>query len=255
MKLFTMSFREFLYESDEDKKKRKTKTDTKKPDLNFGPRMDKLPSTPNGGAASEKSDSKKDAKLRTASREKTERDTSGISLPDDAHSHIKSLLKNMPVKDEPPAREVSTRVKSANVPAVISQAMVAAGKKDPQFHIVANLPGNMAAGIRQLGKQLFSVFTSTPTDEISMIGNVMGMGPNSPSEINAVANFVKSHGRDLGDGDIDFNDIMPGYSADIMQYSAVGIRFMLVKDLYGQYIYAWPENTSKTPGPQKPKLK
>ena len=257
MKLFTISLRQFINESDEEKKNRKTRTklDSKKLDLNFEPKVDRLPASANKSGLTNKS-AEANRTLRTASSEKTKKDTANISLPRSAHKHISNLLNNVPAEDEPTkSRSISTRVKSANVPSVISQAMIAAGKKDPHFHIVANLPGNISAGIRQLGKQLFSVFTSTATDEISMIGNIMGMGPNSQSEINAVANFVKSQGRDLGDGNIDFNEIMPGYAADIMQYSAAGIRFMLVKDLYGQYIYAWPENTSKTPGPQTPRLK
>jgi hypothetical protein len=114
----------------------------------------------------------------------------------------------------------------------------------PTFHQVANLPGNMSRGIRQMGKQLFRIFTTTPTDDIYMIGNLGGMGPNTAREVNAVAGYLRNNGVDLGIGDIDFNDIIPGYRADIYQYSANGVRWLLVKDEFGQYIYTWPENTS-----------
>jgi hypothetical protein len=37
---------------------------------------------------------------------------------------------------------------------------------------------------------------------------------------------------------------MPGYKADTHMFSAAGIRWMLVKDFAGQYIYCWPESDS-----------
>jgi hypothetical protein len=80
-----------------------------------------------------------------------------------------------------------------------------------------------------------------------MIGNLGGQGPNTRQEVNAVANFVRENGENLGAGDIDFNAIMPGYNAETHQFVAAGIRWLLVKDFAGEYIYAWPEADSKTP--------
>ena len=33
-------------------------------------------------------------------------------------------------------------------------------------------------------------------------------------------------------------------NADIKQYSAGGIRWLMVRDEFGNYIYSWPENDS-----------
>ena len=155
-----------------------------------------------------------------------------------------------PYPDDEPTLDVSVDVNTENLPAVAGEAIQAAGMSSPEFHQVARLPGNMSAMIRQLGKKLFGSMTSTPTEEIYMIGNLGGQGPNSRQEVNAVANFIQQNGEDMGPGDIDFNAIMPGYTAETHQFSAAGIRWLMVKDFAGQYIYAWPESDSKTPNSQ-----
>jgi hypothetical protein len=147
-----------------------------------------------------------------------------------------------------PTLDISTEVNTENLPAVAGQAIAAAGESSPEFHQVARLPGNMSRMIRQLGKALFGSMTNTPTEDIYMIGNLGGQGPNTRMEVNAVANFVRENGNDMGPGDIDFDAVMPGYSAQTHQYEAAGIRWLLVKDFAGEYIYAWPEADSKNTG-------
>ena len=66
-----------------------------------------------------------------------------------------------------------------------------------------------------------------------------------------MAGYLRDHGKDLGPGDVDFNQVMPGYQADTHMYSAGGIRWMLVKDFAGEYIYCWPETDSVDYDPQK----
>jgi hypothetical protein len=132
---------------------------------------------------------------------------------------------------------------------VAGQALQAAGVQNPEFHQVANLPGNMADQIRQLGKSLFGSLTMTPTKRIHVVANLGGQGPNSTQEVNAVAGFLKQYGDDRGPGDIDFEQVMPGYKAQTHMYTAAGIRWMLVKDFAGQYIYCWPEEDSHDAGP------
>jgi hypothetical protein len=140
--------------------------------------------------------------------------------------------------------QIAHRVDNRNLPAVAGQALQAGGVQEPDFHKVANLPGNMSRGIRTLGRHLFRGLTRTPTDDIWMIANLGGQGPNTRQEVNAVANWVRNHGDDLGDGNIDFDATIPGYNADIRQYSAAGIRWLLVNDEFGNYIYSWPEQDS-----------
>ena len=136
------------------------------------------------------------------------------------------------------------RVDTDNLPTIAGHALDAGGIQNPRFHKVANLPGNMNRSIRTLGRHLFRSLTSTPTDDIWMIANLAGQGPNSRQEVNAVAGWLRSHGEDLGDGNIDFADSIPDYDADIHQYVAAGIRWLVVRDQFGDYIYSWPENDS-----------
>jgi hypothetical protein len=147
--------------------------------------------------------------------------------------------------DDEPEVLPDVRVDTENLPAIAGRALQAAGAQDPKFHKVANLPGNMSRAIRTLGKQLFRSFTSTDTDDIWMVGNLNGQGPNSRSEINAVAGFVRDQGEEVSVGDIDFDTSIPGYTADIRQYRAAGIRWLLVRDEFGDYVYSWPESDSR----------
>jgi hypothetical protein len=139
-----------------------------------------------------------------------------------------------------PQVDVNTR----NLPSVAASNLRAAGVQEPDFHKVANLPGNMSRAIRTLGKALFRSFTNTPTENIWMLGNLGGQGPNSTAEVNAVANWARENGEEVSTGDIDFDTTIPGYSAEIKQYRAGGIRWFLVRDEFGTYIYSWPESDS-----------
>jgi hypothetical protein len=188
--------------------------------------------------------------IKKANQKTTLSKTAGIGSDDMAD--MLGKLRNIEVdrdleaypEPEPPEQLPSVEVNTANLPAVAGQALQAAGVQDPEFHQVANLPGNMADQIRQLGKSLFGSLTMTPTKRIHVVANLGGQGPNSSAEVNAVAGFLKDHGRDLGPGDIDFENVMPGYKAQTHMFSAAGIRWMLVKDFAGQYIYCWPEEDS-----------
>ena len=188
--------------------------------------------------------------IKKAKQKDTLSKTAGIGSDDMAD--MLGKLRNIEVdrdleaypEPEPPEQLPSVEVNTANLPAVAGQALQAAGVQNPEFHQVANLPGNMADQIRQLGKSLFGSLTMTPTKRIHVVANLGGQGPNSSAEVNAVAGFLKDHGRDLGPGDIDFDNVMPGYKAQTHMFSAAGIRWMLVKDFAGQYIYCWPEEDS-----------
>lgn len=193
---------------------------------------------------------KPDVNIRKAKQKTTLDKTAGIGSDDMAN--MLGKLRNIEVDrdleaypdEEPPEQLPSVEVNTANLPAVAGQALQAAGVQNPEFHQVANLPGNMADQIRQLGKSLFGSLTMTPTKRIHVVANLGGQGPNTSAEVNAVAGFLKDHGRDLGPGDIDFENVMPGYKAQTHMFSAAGIRWMLVKDFAGQYIYCWPEEDS-----------
>lgn len=196
------------------------------------------------------SDEPEQDKRKKASQKDTLR-AAGNVTPTDRMRDLMSRMRDIESDDDseyPTPDETenlpSTRVNTENLPAIAGERLQAAGVQDPKFHQVANLPGNMSRAIRTLGKALFGEFTRTPTEDIWMIGNLSGQGPNSSAEVNAVAAYLRDSGEDMGVGDIDFDSTIPGYQADIRQYSAGGIRWLVVMDEFGKYIYSWPERDS-----------
>lgn len=188
--------------------------------------------------------------LKKASQGDTLRTTAGIT-PSERMRDLMSRMSNIDIDPTDagypppePATNLNVRVDTENLPVVANKAIAAAGRVAPTFHQVANLPGNMSRNIRTMGKQLFRMFTRTPTENIYMIGNVMNMGPNNSREMNAVAGYLRDKGHNMGVGDLDFEQIIPGYHADVNQFKANGIRWLVVRDEFGEYVYAWPESDS-----------
>ncbi len=257
------AFRDYLAEAerrrqpgeDDEPERKPTKDKQKDPfsdfDDLFAPRDDKLPAAPEPERRRDQPQGGDRDQRRRASQSDTQRAAGGI----EPNQRMRDLLGRMRDIDadpddpgypdpEPPQDLPDVRVNNQNLPAVAGANLRAAGAQDPDFHKVANLPGNMSRAIRTLGRQSFRSFTRTDTDDICMVGNLGGQGPNTRQEVNAVAAWVRDNGEDMGTGDIDFDTSIPGYQADIQQYSAGGIRWLLVRDEFGDYIYSWPEQDS-----------
>lgn len=248
------TFKEYLNEAE----KKKTQTKDKEADADwsglddlFKPKADQPLSTIDSpGVDAGAADEPEQDRRKKVSQQDTLR-AAGNVTPTDRMRDLMSRMRDIESDDDseyptPDDTEnlPSTRVNTANLPAVAGQQLQAAGVQDPKFHQVANLPGNMSRAIRTLGKALFREFTRTPTEDVWMIGNLGGQGPNSNAEVNAVAAYLRDTGEDMGLGDIDFDSTIPGYQADIRQYSAGGIRWLVVSDEFGKYIYSWPERDS-----------
>ena len=247
-------FSDYLEEAE-----KKTKTKDQEADADwsglddlFKPKADQPLSTvdsPERDDGEEEPEQSRDSRKKASQRD-TLRATAGIT-PTDRMRDIMSRVRDIeadddteyPAPDEP-ENLPSTRVNTENLPAIAGERLQAAGVQDPDFHKVANLPGNMSRAIRTLGKALFREFTRTPTEDVWMIGNLNGQGPNTNAEVRAVAGFLRDHGESVSTGDIDFDSSIPGYQADIRQYSAGGIRWLVVMDEFGKYIYTWPEGDS-----------
>lgn len=125
--------------------------------------------------------------------------------------------------------------------AVVNQELDASGMVYPEWHTIANLPGYMSRAIRAMGRGSFKMFTNTPLEEIVTIANVNRQGPNSDRELNAVAGWLKANGEDMGEVDIDYSRVMPGYKPKVKEYRLGDTRFHFVMDQFGKYIYAYPE--------------
>ena len=248
----------------EDDKEQKTKTKVKDADVDWGDLDDLFkPKGPSDLTAPEKPKAKdsepedepeQDGDNRRRARQSdTLRATAGIA-PTDRMRDLLSRMRDIDADPddpgypdpEPPEELPQVRVNTENLPAVAGARLQAAGVQNPDFHQVANLPGNMSRAIRTLGRALFRSLTRTPTEDVWMVGNLNGQGPNSRQEVNAVAGWVRDTGERITDGDIDFDTTIPGYTADIQQWRAAGIRWLLVRDEFGDYVYSWPERDSIT---------
>jgi hypothetical protein len=266
------SFKEYLEEAEKKKPQTKSKdqdTDWSGLDDLFKPKTDqplaKVDSNPDDGQEPDRDQPANDQR-RKASQSATQQAAGNIAPTDQMRSMLSRMRdieaddddQGYPDQDQDNLPDV--RVNTENLPTVAGQALQAAGVQDPEFHKVANLPGNMSRAIRTLGRALFRTLTRTQTDDIWMIGNLNGQGPNSRGEVNAVARWIRDSGDRVTQGDIDFDTTIPGYQADIQQWSAGGIRWLLVRDEFGDYIYSWPESDSieqrNTPqlGQDRPRL-
>ena len=131
----------------------------------------------------------------------------------------------------------------ADVPALINKAIAASDPNaiNPEWHQIKNLPGYMQRPIRAMGRATMGAFTDTPIEEISLVANLGGQGPNSDREVSGVAQWLKTNAQKVDAADMNFGDTIPGYEAQTLVYKVPGMKFLVVRDFAGGYIYAWPD--------------
>lgn len=177
---------------------------------------------------------------KKASAASTKSKTAAINMPNQAGDLMRNFDFDEPdiIPNSTP-NDVSTEVKDS-MPALISRELQAAGQVEPEFHEVKNLPGYLSSGIRKMGRAVFAPFTNTPIEDILVLADLGGQGPNSKREINSVAGYLQNYGDRITDAELYFHEKIPGYNVDLKIYKAMGNTFMLVMDFAGSYIYSWP---------------
>lgn len=199
---------------------------------------------------------KKSPKLKTARQYKG----SAVTMPPEANKFM-SDINASGATDE--ISDQQARVNSGMVdepedtslmPARISKDMAQYGNIEPEWYQVKTLPGYLQSGIRAIGRQVFSAFTKTPIEDISVIASIGNGGPNNKQEVNAVAGWLQKNGFRDTDAELRFDKVMPGYSAEVVVYKAADRTFMLVKDFAGEYVYSWPSSDEEGGIIQQPKL-
>lgn len=202
-------------------------------------------------------------RLKQASASQTHRATANLEPPASAAEKMSFLqrlgLEDMEVSDEEAAVTWGARPNLLpqdqlrltgptdidNMPAVINKEIAKHAPVNPDWHQVKHLPGYLQSAIRAMGRQIFSTFTKTRIENIQVIADVGGQGPNSRREINAVAGWLRDKTTPDTDGEMNFQRSLPEYDVDFHMYSADGFTFMLVNDEYGVYIYSWPTADNK----------
>lgn len=242
---YRSKFLKFLLEEDEPQKRTisKDKFRTKLDDLKFSGSDDKnLPASKSGTS---KDGSEKSFKLNTASASDTGKATKNVRM--DMQSLFLFMGMDLSgLEDEIDMRYDLMVPTPTDLPKVINSALKAAGKEDPKWHMVRNLPGYMSQGIRAIGRQVFSPFTTTRIEDIQVVANIGG-GPNTKKEIDAVASFLVKFGTKINDASMEFQERIPGYRAEMKVYTFANYTFLIVKDHAGEYIYSWPSTDNKKP--------
>lgn len=185
-----------------------------------------------------KSDNNKDNLIKdlpgnTMSSKDALRKTSSINMTPDAAKAL-AHLSTSDIGDDEDDIPMSN---SENLPAVIRKDLVVNDQDfDPKWIMVKDLPGYYQRPIKALGRQIFSQFTNTPIEKIQVLSTLT----NSESDVRKMMAFISRRGIKDDTAIIDFDDIMPGVQADVQLWKMTGFEFLLVKDMMGYYIYAWP---------------
>lgn len=120
-----------------------------------------------------------------------------------------------------------------NKPAVAGQPLAAWW---PRWTCIKSTPGYFRDGIRQLGRQIFALYTEIPIEDIRVMSTLI----QPEQDVGRMLEWIVVNGvRDLK-AELDFEASLPGYCAEMQIWSAQGFQFMAVKDFAGYYIYAWP---------------
>lgn len=234
-----------------------TQTKTKKynplDDLDdvLNPRQDDLPATIGGSDDDEIAHNGADTpmNLPVASRDTTQSRLRNLDPMRDYMDRANPDLAAMAAAEPQMAPTTDVVVRTArDVPAVISNALRASGIQSPEWHLIRNLPGMNDNAVRALGRGMMSTMTSTPVEDIKVVADLRGRGPNSRAEVNSVANWLRDNAEDLGEVTVSHGGAAPGYAPQAHNFRKNGILFHVVKDHGGNYIYTWPDADSRKPG-------
>jgi len=191
-----------------------------------------------------------------AGRERTRRDVSGVQM-DQHSSDFLNQIDQSGLEDDRPARTRNTMGRPEPRPpgtevAIRGQGLanrntdVSTDLTEPNWHKIEDLPGYMKSGIRAIGRAIFRPLTNTDIEDIDIIANVNGSGPNTDEEIRQVGSYLRRNGERQTEAELDFNQtVLQGYRADIQIWVVGDTEFMTVKDHAGHYIYSWPVSDSK----------
>ena len=182
-----------------------------------------------------------DALTPTADMPRINPSAVGTDTVSDQEALRRSGRTNTTIGVDPEPRQPGTDL------AAICNDIAAAGRVQPNFRQVSDLPGYIANAIRAMGRTVFSAYTSTPLEEIQVLANVGGQGPNTQAELNAVAGWARANATEdqrASEAAIaNFGNAIPGYEPQLNVYDAGGTTFMVVQDNMGRYVYSWPTST------------
>lgn len=128
------------------------------------------------------------------------------------------------------------------LPALINSEVILykGNRVTPEWIEVKDLPGAQVRGIRQMGRDVFSLLTTTPLENIEVVSTLT----NSKEEVAGMATWIQKHGRRITEGEIENIEQLGGYDAKAQLWYARGFEFLMIKDFAGIYIYSWDAKSS-----------
>jgi len=243
------------------KKQTRSNTDTafdSAPDLSvFTKPRSKTKDSPLASQTKRKQSVQPEPTLKTSSAAQTADKLKGVNIPAQGINFLRDLMSK-DIVDEIPDDELDNPYASnntldtigvdpipktpENLPAVINKQIALWKNVEPEWSMVKHLPGYFQTAIRAVGRQVFGAYTKIPLEKIQVLANLNGAGPNDDRELNAAAGWIKHTGVRDSVAELDFEQSMPGYKADVQIWNAEGYQFMIVYDFAGKYVYAWPSN-------------
>lgn len=188
---------------------------------------------------------RKPTKVRTNAKPNYDMPATGpMNLPDYDDISDEEALGNAGLSSEQQQRVATPTPTPNNLPAVISNAVREkphAGQYnlsdwEPEWTKVAHLPGYIRTGIRQMGRQIFRNFTDTPLEDIQVMSTLV----QPEHDVKKMMKWIQLNGIRDEKLEMDFENSIPGYKADVQLWRTKGYEFLLVKDFAGYYIYGWP---------------
>lgn len=178
-------------------------------------------------------------------------DAMNSEVSNTANTHLANLAMNLPdamqhddIEDEEDDEEESEyedqSAESAEVAVYQAAGSLMANADDLEWYPANQLPGMRDEMIDFMGKKIFQNYTSAPISNIYAASTLS----NPENDVARIYSGLQKKGREIMDLTYDFEQVMPGYSADAKIYSFKGLEFLLVKDFAGHYIYAWDKKTS-----------
>ena len=130
-------------------------------------------------------------------------------------------------------------VVSTDIPGIVRREVKELDPIVPKYHQVRDLSDEMREPIRALSR-VFEILTSTNIDNIQVLANANGSGPNSEEELDATTKWIKQRGERDNSTIKAFHEAIPGIHLHLEIYKTDGITHLLNHDEHGQFIYSWP---------------
>lgn len=193
----------------------------------------------------------KTVNLKQAGSQRTRQAVSGVQM-DQQSNDLLGQLDQSGLEDDRPMRQRANIAMGEPEPKPPGTDVARRGTDvstegaEPNWHKIEDLPGYMKSAVRAIGRKVFAPMTNTDIEDIDIIANLNGSGPNDDEELRQVGAYLRRNGQRQAEAEMDFNQtVLQGYKADIQIWTAADREFLTVKDHAGHYIYSWPAEDSK----------